>query len=97
MNNTMNHTINITADELEDRLIGLLDEVTVRNDYSGRGMYGDVCFGIVTSQSDVLVGYALGRVLEELEGDGFEVLAKARTDNMGYDAIIYFPGFRLAE
>jgi hypothetical protein len=94
---TTTTTINITADDLEDELIGLLDEVDVRTDYSGRGMYGATCFGLVVDKTDLLVGLALGQVLEGLGEDAFEVLSNARTDNMGYDTIIYFPGYNLAE
>lgn len=97
MNTTKNITIEITPDELEDNLMGFLDDVTVRTDYSGRGMYGATCFGLVVSKSDVLVGYALGRFLEERGYDAFEVLEAARTDSMGYDAVVYFPGYNLAE
>lgn len=87
----------VTADQLEDELVGLLDEVTIRNDYSGRAMYGETCFGIVTDQTDMVVGMALGGALNVFDIDPYDVVCRARSDNMGYDRIVYFPGFRLAE
>lgn len=95
MNNTI--ILPITADDLEDELMGLLDEVDVRTDYSGRGMYGETCLGLVVDKPDILVGLALGQVLDQIDADPFEVVSRARTDNMGRSTIIYFPGVTLAE
>lgn len=71
----------------------------VRVDYSGRGMYGDKCFGLMLDGlPDMLKVFAgLGLINETLDGeldDDIQRLAEAvRTDNMGRDTIYYFPGF----
>ncbi|TXH53642.1 MAG: hypothetical protein E6Q97_12815 [Desulfurellales bacterium] len=95
----MNNDIIIptTAAALEDELLGYLDDLDVRTDYSGRGMYGETCLGLVTSQPMAILGWRFALVLDELGLDPYEVLVKARTDSMGYDTITYFPGVTLAE
>lgn len=65
---------------------------SIRVDYSGRGMYGRECFGIVTDDPFQVVG-ALSK---NLAMDGFEDLAidfycHVCTDSMGMSKIIYFP------
>ena len=52
----------------------------VRDDYSGRGMYGKTCYGIVTD--DPLA------VVEDAAAVG---LRGARTDSMGTHTIVYWP------
>jgi hypothetical protein len=97
MNNTKNiTTLPVTPAQLEDALVGYLDDVEIRNDYSGRAMYGAECFGLVLDKPDLLVGYVLGKFLDvELGVDADEVLLAGRSDNMGYSTIVYFPGFKL--
>ncbi len=64
-------------------------EGNARADYSGRGMYGDNCVGIVVS--DLLeLGAALSRIVEDEELRD-ELISNSRTDSMGYDTIVYWP------
>lgn len=73
-------------------LAGLYDDSdTIRTDYSGRGMYGDRCFGIVVADqreaARVLVNLAT------LDGDlAVELADRWTTDSMGMTTIVYFPG-----
>lgn len=53
----------------------------VRTDYSGRGMFGKTCYGIVCAN-----------INECLEVAGKHGLRNARTDNMGKNYIVYWPG-----
>lgn len=57
--------------------------------YSGRGMYGRVCLGVVLSSIDEV--FRLGQELYELE------FPKLRSDNMGMDMIVYWPDLELTE
>ncbi len=67
--------------------------------YSGRGMYGEECLGMIYTTSDatalVRLGWALRDAAEEAEGDKAavleEMLTDVRTDSMGRDGIVYFP------
>ena len=55
------------------------DDEPLRDDYSGRGMYGATCYGIVTDDPEGLIERAA-----ELGLKG------ACTDNMGLDTIVYW-------
>lgn len=74
-------------------------EETVREDYSGRGMYGATCFGLVTpSQADAFKILWYYNAPDERDFSKVpELLDDMRTDNMGYDVIVYFPGWTLTE
>ena len=50
-------------------------------DYSGRGMFGSTCYGIVFAGNTT-------RVIEEASARG---LRGAKTDSMGKDCIVYWP------
>jgi hypothetical protein len=69
----------------------------IYTDYSGRGMYGATCLGIVVpSRSDApkVVGY-LAVALAEEDGDVDALLDEVATDSMGRDTIVYFRGVEL--
>lgn len=62
------------------------DEIKeIRTDYSGRGMYGVECFGIVVEP--------YSNIEDELEK--YDVMG--RKDNMGHDYIIYWPSLTYEE
>ena len=73
----------------EASYLGLED---VREDYSGRGMYGAGCFGIVAESLDEVVP-----ILRKALGDtpALDLLEAMTTDSMGLDTIYYFPGVRV--
>ena len=52
----------------------------LRTDYSGRGMYGKLCYGVVTSRPIA--------VIEEAASQG---LRGAQMDSMGLETIVYWP------
>lgn len=68
--------------------------VELAEDYSGRSMYGEVCFGIIT---DDLGAAKPGRfVLSLYEHDkqlADDLLQAARQDDLGKGMIVYYPGF----
>jgi hypothetical protein len=83
-------------------LDALEDEDALCENYSGRFMYGDKCFGIVGSIQDY--GKFMSNLGMNVYDDSimgltvFEVdsLAGAtREDSMGRDAIFYFPGYNV--
>lgn len=80
------------------------DEANIRENYSGRGMYGRTCFGIVFEGESALYRFmaAAGRIDADREHDErprFDALAFAhnvRTDSMGPGSLIaYWPGWNL--
>lgn len=52
----------------------------LRSCYSGRGMFGDTCIGIVTSSPAELIEAAANRGVRG-----------AKTDGMGLETIVYWP------
>jgi hypothetical protein len=91
----------ITADHLA--LLEPLEGVTVAPVYSGRYMYGQTCFGLITDdplstviqftrallEADVRDASALTEVLDALAHD-------VRQDQMGTQAIVYWPHIQVA-
>lgn len=80
-----------------------LNDYELYDDYSGRGMNGDQCFGVVVGRDEVpqvyfALGYAAGHTEAEDGGgpDWTELARSARTDGMGRDVIVYFPRWSLA-
>lgn len=57
--------------------------------YSGRGMYGKECYGIVCDSFRTLL--VLGDYIRDNEFDSIvDVLGNVDVDNMGYQKIFYF-------
>ena len=53
----------------------------IRDDYSGRGMFGATCYGIVTDGPEIV---------DKLTPLG----TNQKIDNMGLDYIVYFPNLK---
>lgn len=77
--------------------IGDDEDEIIRERYSGRGMYGDECFGLVFSGAAELARFFVGLSQNEENLELAYDLARAtREDNMGRSYIYYFVGFQLA-
>ena len=63
-------------------------EGSFRADYSGRGMYGDSCVGIV-AHNLLELGAVISRLVEDEELRE-ELISNSNTDSMGYDTIVYW-------
>lgn len=78
-------------------------EFEPRFDYSGRGMYGRKCFGFVASGHAMLAYSSFIKELADLQinleelRDVLDYVTDVRWDNMGLDAIIYFPTLQIDE
>lgn len=79
---------------LENVLIDFCEsnEFEYRTDYSGRGMYGKQCFGIICDYPlDIIVILVdVIRDCEEFE-NAFEISGSPKIDSMGLSQILYFP------
>lgn len=75
--------------------------IEVREDYSGRGMYGGECFGIVGSLNGLLTFAAILAGSCDNEEEAADVLSDlaqaAQEDSMGRQSIYYFPGWTFKE
>lgn len=77
--------------------------IDIHEVYSGRGMDGETCFGLIVDNGGerelwaafgYLAGLAEGRDEDE-EVDLMRLAKSARIDGMGRDTIVYFPGWEL--
>jgi hypothetical protein len=67
----------------------IYDEVSVYKNYSGRGMYGKTCLGVVGSSDDLLkVVVAASRINPDLYDE--HNMSELSQDNMGLDYIWYW-------
>ena len=65
--------------------------------YNGRGMYGKTCLGFVTRGDNYMSQLIITAREWDNADEAWDALEEAfqagpRTDNMGYDTIVYFPG-----
>jgi len=63
--------------------------------YSGRGMYGEECFAIMTDEREFIIALVLAKILglEKTQ----EMSEKFRKDSMGKGSVFYFPGYTFEE
>lgn len=100
--------------EISRKLYDRLEEegLQVRDDYSGRFMFGEMCFGVTVSQLATAlydVSEALREIIIKERRDDLDLAKEAadmledgkltefKTDNMGLDYIIYFPHTTVAK
>lgn len=75
-----------------------IDPDNIREDYSGRGMYGQTCFGIVVANMSEFLRFMLEIERADCGFDYTDYLADCvDQDSMGYDCILYFPGVKLVD
>lgn len=78
------------------------DSFRFRSDYSGRGMGGATCVGVVCHSHTALFSAFLTQVQEQGSedldlSDAIEAFESARQDSMGRDVILYFPGWKASD
>jgi hypothetical protein len=63
----------------------------VRDDYSGRGMYGRSCHGVVVDSPDYILSAIVNHMkqMDTSELDEVPEVDSFRTDNMGMSYIVY--------
>lgn len=88
----------VVSSELLDVISIVTDEENIVTDYSGRGMYGEQCLGIVTSNSMELIASILEEInfqkdSKSLIDEFSQMIRNCKIDNMGYNYILYFPYF----
>lgn len=84
-------------------------KIKLINDYSGRFMFGKLCFGIIgdLKQIEIVLNEVFRKIIskriitEENKEEIFDLhdklLKVKEIDNMGKQHIIYFPGWQLPE
>lgn len=67
------------------------NELEFREDYSGRGMYGRTCIGIVCDDTLGTLMQLVDAIRDELDISLYDVLGSPKMDSMGLSSILYFP------
>ena len=89
-------TKKIIAEPLAEVIAEYAEDVHLT--YSGRGMYGETCYGFSGD-----VARIIGDVLQDLADmpdlirQFGEMLAISRRDSMGFRTILYFPSWSIAQ
>jgi hypothetical protein len=74
-------------------------DISLRTDYSGRGMYGQTCIGFVTDD-EMSLGMDLIIYLKDAGMDDVIDIfrnAGSQMDSMGLSTIVYFPSISVEE
>lgn len=88
----------ISRDALYDALdTAALDYDAIRTDYSGRGMYGKECFGIVVDTIGEAFAFAHALGVNDEEGKVGNWIGDAQQDSMGLSTIVYWPSVQIEE
>lgn len=104
----MSHTIEPDAFQALVALTQGMEDVRLRSDYVGRGMYGSPCLALAVSSHNGLVRWLLAvselvatesdDVAEKISGlvDAF-TYERVNTDNLGHRILYYWPGVSVEE
>ena len=65
-------------------------EMNVTQDYSGRGMYGNICFGVSGDYIDMYGVFKFLRDTLDDENLADDIMESRREDSLGFGSIIYF-------
>lgn len=88
---------------VSDLLVSVIeDHAEIRHDYSGRCMFGEKCFGFVAENPEAVIAEIQTDINgiyrpEEFQQEFSELLQHSRRDSMGFDRILYFPGYQTTE
>jgi len=68
--------------------------------YSGRGMYGKECLGVVCKNERQVISKIIEALANESINDHFDVsdaFSEFYKDNLGSNTIVYFPGIKFVD
>lgn len=89
--------------ELEDFISAVCEwhDIEIRTDYSGRGMYGAKCLGLVFdgTPGQLFSAFINALTLDDdyLKLELSDVFAEMASDSMGWNSIYYFPGWNFID
>jgi hypothetical protein len=72
-----------------------LDTEALYEGYSGRGMYGKECFGIVGTPGDAMAFLVALAKVDALDVDVIYMAKYTSMDNLGLKTISYWPGYTI--
>jgi hypothetical protein len=71
---------------------GFDPETAIRENYSGRGMYGTECVGVTGSTAELVAFVVTLTTILNDNGDDADWVTNVRQDSMGLQTIWYWPG-----
>lgn len=84
----------VAKDKAYEKLVECIESITdnagwdVRTDYSGRGMYGKECIGVIVPNTNTVM--RLGMAIGAECGEDY-IHIKTRSDSLGLRTIVYWP------
>ena len=87
----------IQRNDAEDAASAAELDLESLGEYSGRAMYGEVCFGIRVDQVGQAAAFLIALAVEVSESFAYELCDDWQQDNLGIGQIVYFPHFRLED
>lgn len=82
---------------ISENLIKIIAEhANIHNNYSGRGMLGEVCFGFSTDNPEAIIGLIQLNLINQLDlqQEFAQMLQNLRRDTLGFSYILYFPKYQ---
>jgi hypothetical protein len=87
----------IERNDAEDAAAAAQLDLESLGEYSGRGMYDQVCFGIRVDQVGEAAAFLVALAVEVSESFAYELCNDWHQDNLEIGQIVYFPHFRLED
>lgn len=84
----------MTVREAIENFVNENEQYSLYENYSGRGMFGRTCLGVIVQQNDSFIEFLMNLTKymdnNKVEDTDFS-LEGATYDNLGLDTIVYFP------
>lgn len=84
----------MTVEEAIKNFISENDQYELYEGYSGRGMFGRKCLGVVVKQGYSFMDFIINltRYMDNYDVDDIDFKLEGATyDNLGLDTVVYFP------
>lgn len=84
----------MTVEEAIKNFISENEQYELYENYSGRGMFGRTCLGIIVQRNDSFIDFIikLTKYLDDNDVDDIDFKLEGATyDNLGLDTVVYFP------
>lgn len=84
----------MTVEEAIKNFISENEQYELYENYSGRGMFGRTCLGVIVQRNDSFMDFIINltKYMDDYDVDDIDFKLEGATyDNLGLDTIVYFP------
>lgn len=84
----------MTVEEAIKNFISENEQYELYENYSGRGMFGRTCLGVIVQRNDSFMDFIINltRYMDNYDVDDIDFKLEGATyDNLGLDTVVYFP------